>query len=56
MSDLEKKIAEKKEQLEAKVASGVAKVKRSLAARMGRGMAWTVIGFVILVMVVFGGL
>ncbi len=56
MSDLEKKIAEKKEQLEAKVAVGVAKVKRSLAARMGRGMAWTLIGFVILVMVVFGGL
>jgi len=54
MSDLERKIAEKKEQLEARVAGGVAKVKRSLAARMGRGMAWMVIGFVILVMVVVG--
>ena len=40
---------------EAKVAGGVAKVKRSLAARMGRGMAWMVIGFLILVMVVVGG-
>src|ERR1700735_3981659 len=55
MSDLEKKITEKKEQLEAKVAGGVAKVKRSRCARMGRGMAWMVIGFVILVMVVVGG-
>ncbi len=55
MSDLERKITEKKEQLEAKVKAEVAKVKRSLAARMGRGMAWVVIGFLILVTVVVGG-
>jgi translocation and assembly module TamB len=50
VSDLEQKIQEKKEQLEAKVA----KVKRSLATRMGRAVAWTVIGIVVLVAVLFG--
>ena len=55
MSDLEKKIVKKAEQLEARVAGEVRKVKRSLAARMGRGMAWMVIGFVILVMALFCG-
>ncbi|HWW97378.1 MAG TPA: hypothetical protein VNY74_06765, partial [Edaphobacter sp.] len=54
MSDLEKKLQEKKEQLQVKVAGEVAKVKRSLATRMGRAVAWTVIGFVVLVMVLFG--
>ena len=54
MSDLERKMTEKAEQLEAKVAGDVRKVKRSLAARMGRGMAWMVIGVVVLVMVVVG--
>jgi translocation and assembly module TamB len=54
MSDLEKKLSAKKEQLEAKVAAEVAKVKRSLATRMGRAVAWTVIGLVILLMVLFG--
>ncbi len=53
MSDLEKKIHEKKEIIEAKVGGEIAKVKRSLATRMGRAVAWTVIGFVILVMVLF---
>ncbi len=54
MSDLEKKLHEKKEKIEAKVVGEIAKVKRSLATRMGRAVAWTVIGFVILVMVLFG--
>ena len=49
MSDLEKKLQEKKEQLEAKVAGEIAMVKRSLATRMGRAVGWTVIGFVVLV-------
>ena len=54
MSDLEKKLTEKKEQLEAKVADQVAKVQRSLATRMGRAVGWTVIGVVVLVAVLFG--
>ncbi len=54
MSDLDKKLAEKKEQLEAKVAVRVAKVKRSLATRMGRALAWTVGGLLLLVVVLFG--
>jgi len=55
VSDFDKKLAEKTEQLEAKVVSGVRKVKRSLASRMGRGMAWTLIGIVVLLMVLAGG-
>ncbi|MEI9981498.1 MAG: hypothetical protein WDN23_21405 [Edaphobacter sp.] len=55
MSDLEKRIEEKKEQLEAKVAGEVQKVKRSLAARMGRGAAWIVLGTAILVVALFAG-
>ena len=55
MSDFDKKLAEKTELLEAKVVSGVRKVKRSLAARISRGMAWTLIGIVVLVMVLVGG-
>ncbi len=54
MSDLEKKFAEKKEHLEAKVAGEIAKVKRSLATRMGHVVSWCVAGFVILVGVLFG--
>jgi translocation and assembly module TamB len=54
VSDLEKKLQEKKEQLETRVAGKIAKVKRSLATRMGRAVAWTVIGFVVVVMVLFG--
>jgi translocation and assembly module TamB len=54
VSDLEKKLTEKKEHLEAKVAGEIAKVKRSLATRMGRAVAWCVIGLVVLVMVLFG--
>ena len=54
MSDLEKKLTEKKEQLEAKVAGEIAKVKRSLATRMGRALAWCVIASVVLVMVLSG--
>jgi translocation and assembly module TamB len=54
VSDLEKKLTKKKEQLEAKVAGQVAKVKRSLATRMGRAVGWTVIGLVVLVAVLFG--
>jgi translocation and assembly module TamB len=54
VSDLEKKLTEKKEQLEAKVAVQVAKVQRSLATRMGRAVGWTVIAVVVLVAVLFG--
>jgi translocation and assembly module TamB len=54
VSDLEQKLQEKKEGLQAKVAGKVATVKRSLATRMGRAVAWTVIGFVVLVAVLFG--
>ncbi len=54
MSDLEKKLTEKKELLKEKVGGEIAKVKRSLATRMGRAVAWTVIGFVVLLMVLFG--
>ncbi|HEX3969482.1 MAG TPA: translocation/assembly module TamB domain-containing protein [Edaphobacter sp.] len=54
MSDLDKRLTEKKEKLQAKVADGVEKVKRSLATRMGRAVGWTVIGFVVLVAVLFG--
>ena len=55
MSDLEQKLQEKKERLQAEVAGKVARVKRSLATRMGRAVAWTVIGFVVLVAVLFIG-
>ena len=55
MSDLEKKLVEKKEQLEAKVAGNVAKIKRSLATRMGRALAWTVIALVALAVALFAG-
>jgi translocation and assembly module TamB len=54
MSDLEKKLHEKKDEVEAKVVEEIAKVKRSLATRVGRAVGWTVIGFVILVAVLFG--
>jgi translocation and assembly module TamB len=50
VSDLEQKIQEKKELLQEKVAT----VKRSLATRMGRAVAWTLIGLVVLVAVLFG--
>jgi len=54
VSDLEKKLTEKKELLKEKVGGEIAKVKRSLATRMGRAVARTVIGFVVLLMVLFG--
>ena len=54
MSDLQNKLTEKKEILKEKVGGKIAKVKRSLATRMGRAVGWTVIGFVVLVAVLFG--
>jgi translocation and assembly module TamB len=54
VSDLEKKLTEKKELLKEKVGGEIAKVKRSLATRMGRAVAWCVIGFIVLVAVLFG--
>lgn len=54
MSDLEKKLTETKKQLDAKVAVRVAKVKRSLGTRMGRAVAWTVGGLLLLLVVLFG--
>jgi translocation and assembly module TamB len=53
MSDLEKKLTEKKERLEAKVDEEIAKVNRSLATRMGRALLWVVAGLLILVGVLF---
>jgi translocation and assembly module TamB len=55
MSDLEKELAARKERLEAKLAAKVTKVKRSLSGRLGRGLAWGVIGLVVLLMVLFAG-
>jgi len=53
LSELEKKLADKKERLEAKLAEEVSKVKRSLATRVGRAVAWTVIGLVALLVGLF---
>src|SRR5437899_6191193 len=53
MSDLQNKLTEKKEVLKEKVGGKIAKVKRSLATRMGRAVGWCVIGFVVLVRVLF---
>ena len=47
MSDLEKRLSEKKEQLEAKV-------RRSLATRMGRAAAWTIAGALLLIVALIG--
>ena len=55
MSDLEKKLAAEKARLEAKLAANVARVKRSLGTRVGRGIAWTVLGLLSLVIVLFLG-
>ncbi|WP_353069477.1 translocation/assembly module TamB domain-containing protein [Tunturibacter empetritectus] len=54
MSDLEKKLSEKKEKMEAKVAGEIAKVKRSLAKRMMIWIGWTVGALLVLVLVLFG--
>jgi len=54
VSDLEKKLTETKDHLKEKVGEEIAKVQRSLATRMGRAIGWTVIGFVVLVAVLFG--
>jgi translocation and assembly module TamB len=54
VSDLENKLTEKKELLKEKVGGEIAKVRRSLATRMGRAVGWCVIGFVVLVAVLFG--
>ncbi|MDQ2835617.1 MAG: translocation/assembly module TamB [Acidobacteriota bacterium] len=54
MSDLEKKIAEKKKQVDARVALRMASVKRSLGTRMGRALAWTV-GLLLLILIILFG-
>jgi len=54
VSDLEKKLTEKKELLKEKVDEKIDKVNRSLATRMGRAVLWCVIGFIVLVAVLFG--
>jgi translocation and assembly module TamB len=53
MSDLERELAARKERLEAKLAAKVTKVKRSLSGRLGRGLAWGVIGLVVVLVVLF---
>lgn len=55
MSDLEKRLAAKKDLLEAKLAEEVSRVKRSLATRMGRGIAWCCLGLMALVLVLLLG-
>jgi translocation and assembly module TamB len=54
VSDLEKKLAEKKDLLKEKVGGEIDKVSRSLATRMGRAFLWCVIVFIVLVAVLFG--
>ena len=54
MSDLDKKLHDKKDEFEAKVAGEIAKVKRSLAKRMGIWIGWTVAALLVLVLVMFG--
>jgi translocation and assembly module TamB len=54
VSDLDKKLSEKKEEIEAKVAGEIAKVKRSLAKRMMMWIGWTVAALLVLVVVLFG--
>ncbi|WP_158790190.1 translocation/assembly module TamB domain-containing protein [Granulicella sp. L60] len=54
MSDLEKRLEQKKDELEARVAGKVAKVKRSLATRMGRAFLWTVGAVLLLLAILFG--
>jgi translocation and assembly module TamB len=56
VSDLERELAARKERLEAKLAAEVSKVKRSLGGRLGRGLAWGVIGLVVVLMVLFAAL
>jgi translocation and assembly module TamB len=53
MSDLERELAARKERLEAKLAAKASKVKRSLSGRLGRGLAWGVIGLVVVLVVLF---
>lgn len=50
---MERKLAEKKERLEAKLTHEVQRVKRSLATRIGRATAWTVLAVVACVLAVF---
>ena len=54
MSDLENKLTEKKDLLKEKVDVKIAKVKRSLATRMGRAFLWCVLVGIVLVAVLFG--
>jgi translocation and assembly module TamB len=54
MSDLEKKLTERKDLLKEKVGGEIAKVKRSLATRMGRAFLWCVLVAILLVAVLFG--
>jgi translocation and assembly module TamB len=53
MSDLERELAARKDRLEAKVAAGVSKAKRSLSGRVGRWLGWGVVGLIVLVAVLF---
>src|SRR5271170_952088 len=53
MSDLEKKLTEKKDELEAKVTGEIAKLERSFAKRMGLWLAWFFAILVVLASLVF---
>lgn len=53
MSDLERKLTEKKDRLEAKLTQEVQRVKRSLATRIGRATAWTVLAVVAAMLALF---
>jgi translocation and assembly module TamB len=54
VSDLEKKLTEKKDLLKEKVGGEIAKVQRSLATRMGRAFLWCVLVGIVLAAVLFG--
>lgn len=65
MSDLDKRLSEKRQRLrkeleargqrlEAKVSSEVKKVKRSLAGRLGRGLAWGLGSLLLVLLLLFG--
>ena len=55
MSDLEKKLSEEKQRLEAKLTAEITRVKRSLSGRLGRGLAWGIGSLLLLLVVLFAG-
>jgi translocation and assembly module TamB len=54
VSDLERDTETAKERLESKLTTEIAKVKRSLGGRLGRGLAWGTAGLVLLLLLLCG--